>query len=98
MVDNVWLHSDEAQPGLLAYQVRRRKFAFSVADMGIGILTSLRKNPDYQSLSSSMDAIRKAIQPGVTRLDYGGLGFTQLINALADLWGNARIRSGGSPF
>jgi hypothetical protein len=45
-----------------------------------------------------MDAIRKAIQPGVTRLDYGGLVFTQLINALADLWGNARIRSGGSPF
>jgi anti-sigma regulatory factor (Ser/Thr protein kinase) len=94
MADNVWLHSDAAQPGVLAYQVRRRKFAFSVADTGIGILTSLKKNPDYQSLSSSMDAIRKAIQPGVTRFDHGGLGFTQLINALADLWGSVRVRSG----
>src|SRR6266853_3177550 len=44
MVDNIWMHSETTQPGLLAYQVRKRKFAFSVADTGIGVLASLKKN------------------------------------------------------
>jgi hypothetical protein len=82
MVDNMWLHSETAQPGLLAYQVHRRRFAFSVVETGIGILASLKKNSIYEDLSSSMDAIRYAIQPGVTRLDSGGLGFSNLIGAL----------------
>jgi hypothetical protein len=95
MVDNIWLHSETPQPGLLAYQVRRRKFAFSVADTGIGILASLTKNPRYKDVSSSMDAIRYAIQPGVSRFDdAGGLGFSELMNSLTDLWGSARVRSG----
>jgi len=46
MVDNAWLHSASDQPALLAYQVRNRRFAFSVADMGIGILRSLKQNPE----------------------------------------------------
>ena len=94
MVDNIWLHSETTQAGLLAYQVRRRKFAFSVADTGIGVLASLKKNPRYEQLSSSMEAIRYAIRPGVSRFADGGLGFSNLVRALADLWGNARIRSG----
>jgi hypothetical protein len=94
MVDNIWQHSETAQPGLLAYQVRRRKFAFSVADTGIGILASLRTSPRYRHLSSSMEALRSAIQPGVSRFEYGGLGFSELVNALADLWGSVRVRSG----
>jgi hypothetical protein len=94
MVDNIWLHSETTQSGLLAYQVRRRKFAFSVADTGIGVLASLKKNPRYEQLSSSMEAIRWAIRPGVSRFDDGGLGFSNLVRALSDLWGNARIRSG----
>jgi hypothetical protein len=94
MVDNIWQHSQTPHPGVLAYQIRRRNFAFSVADTGIGMLASLRTNARYRTLSSSMDAIRNAIQPGVSRSDDGGLGFSELINALADLWGNTRVRSG----
>ena len=94
MVDNIWLHSDAQDPGLVAYQVRRRKFAFSVLDTGIGVLASLRKNPRYQWLNSSMDGIKYAIQPGVSRFDGGGMGFPSLLHALADLWGNARLRTG----
>jgi len=95
MADNVWQHSQAEAPGLLAYQVRRRRFAFSVADTGIGVLASLRKNPRYRQLSSSMEAVRAAIEPGVSRfLDGGGMGFPSLLHALADLWGTARIRSG----
>jgi hypothetical protein len=94
MADNVWQHSETPDPGLLVYQVRRRKFAFSVADTGIGVLSSLRKNPRYRWLSSSMEAIDRAIRPGVSRYDGDGIGFPSLLHALADLWGNARIRSG----
>ncbi len=54
MVDNVWQHSESAHCGLLIYQVRPRRFAFSVVDAGIGVLASVS----------------------------------------AELWGNARIRSG----
>ena len=95
MVDNVWLHSETTAPGLLAYQIRRRKFAFSVIDTGIGVLDSLRRNHTYRYLSSSMEAIRKAIEPGTSRFENGGgMGFPSLFHALADLWGTARIRSG----
>ncbi|HTU32912.1 MAG TPA: hypothetical protein VMF66_03825 [Candidatus Acidoferrum sp.] len=95
MADNVWLHSNAHSPGLVAYQIRRRRFAFSVADVGVGVLASLRENPRYRQLSSSMEALRAAIEPGVSRFgDSGGMGFPSLLHALADLWGTARIRSG----
>lgn len=94
MVDNVWQHSESSVSSLLIYQVRRRKFAFSVVDTGIGVLPSLSKNPRYDWLRSSMEAIRLAIQPGVSRGDGGGMGFASLLNNMAELWGTARIRSG----
>ncbi len=95
MVDNVWLHSSADWPGLLAYQIRRRRFAFSVADLGIGVLRSLKQNPQHRYLSSSMDALQKAIQPGVSGHENGdGLGFPSLLHALAELWGITRLRSG----
>lgn len=94
MVDNTWLHSDAASLGLLAYQIRRRKFAFSVVDTGIGMLESLKQNPRIRYLSSSMEAIVKAIEPGVSRFEHGGMGFPSLFHALASLWGTVRIRSG----
>lgn len=94
MVDNVWEHAEIPTPGLLVYQVQQRRFRFSVVDTGIGILSSLRKNPQYRWLDSSMEAVGLAIRPGVSRSEGGGMGFPTLFHALADLWGNARLRSG----
>jgi len=94
MVDNAWLHSSCDDPALLVYQVRSKKFAFSVADLGVGVLESLSKNPQYGFLRSSMEAISFAIQPGVSRLENGGMGFATMLKSMAELWGNARIRSG----
>lgn len=95
MVDNVWTHGEAQHPGLLAYQIRRRKFAFSVLDTGIGMLNSLRQNAKFKYLTSSMEAIGKAVEPGVSRFDgNGGMGYPSLFHALASLWGTARIRSG----
>ena len=94
MVDNAWSHSFCDDPALLVYQVRSKKFAFSVADLGVGVLESLRKNPKYDFLRSSMDAITFAIEPGVSRLENGGMGFATMLKSIAELRGNARIRSG----
>ena len=94
MVDNAWSHSSCDDPALLVHQVRSRKFAFSVADLGIGVLESLSTNPKYNFLRSSMEAITFAIEPGVSRLDSGGMGFATMLRSMAELWGNARIRSG----
>jgi len=95
MVDNVWLHSSADGPGLVAYQIRRRKLAFCVADLGVGVLSSLKRNPEHRHLASSMDALQKAIQPGVSsHADGNGLGFPSLLHALAELWGTTRLRSG----
>jgi hypothetical protein len=94
MVDNAWLHSFCDEPALLVYQVRSGEFAFSVADLGVGVLESLSKNPKYGFLRSSMDAISFAIQPLVSRLENGGMGFATMLESMAELWGHARIRSG----
>jgi anti-sigma regulatory factor (Ser/Thr protein kinase) len=95
MVDNVWIHSSINLPGLLGYQIHRRKFAFCVADMGIGVLTSLKRNSRYRHLASSMDALELAITPGASALkDGSGLGFPTLLHCLAELWGHVRFRSG----
>jgi hypothetical protein len=94
MVDNAWWHSSCDDPVLLVYQVRSKKFVFSVADLGVGVLESLSKNPKYNFLRSSMEAISFAIQPGVSRLEDGGMGFATMLQSMAELWGNARIRSG----
>ena len=74
MVDNVWLHSATDLPGLLAYQIRRRKFAFSVADLGIGVLSSLRKNAQFRYLnSSSMRQRSSAVESPLNRTPRNGM-------------------------
>jgi len=48
-----------------------------------------------RQLSSSLEAIRNAIESGVSRYQDGnGMGFPSLLHALADLWRTARICSG----
>jgi anti-sigma regulatory factor (Ser/Thr protein kinase) len=96
MVDNVWEHSETSVPGLVAFEVRHRRLNFAVADLGIGVLQSLRKNPHYRFLNSSMEALQKAILKGVSRLQgqSRGYGFSRLLKAVAELWGFTRLRSG----
>jgi hypothetical protein len=95
IVDNVWRHSCSKSPSLLAYQVGARAFSFCVADMGIGVLASLRKNRQFSYLSTSVEALEEAVKPNVSRLQNGsGLGFDKLVRALADFWGRTRLRSG----
>jgi len=95
IVDNVWRHSGSDTPSLLSYQIRNRMFSFCVADMGIGVLASLRRNRQFSYLTTSVEALEEAVKPSVSRLANGsGLGFDILIRALTDLWGQTRLRSG----
>lgn len=94
MADNVWQHSQTKIPGLIAYEIRRRRMAFAVADIGIGALESLRTNPKHRHLATSMDALQTVILPGASRFESGGYGFSTLFQAIAELWGIARLRTG----
>jgi anti-sigma regulatory factor (Ser/Thr protein kinase) len=94
IIDNVFQHSQTELPGLFGYQLSRRKVTFCVADLGVGVLKSLRQNPQYRHLMTSMDALQTAIAPGVSRFDAGGYGFSTLLRSVAELWGKTRLRSG----
>ncbi len=95
MVDNVWEHSKTSIPGLAGYEVAHQRLDFAVADLGIGILQSIRRNPSYRFLNSSMEALQKAILRGVSRFrnQDRGYGFSTLLQSVAELWGFTRLRS-----
>jgi anti-sigma regulatory factor (Ser/Thr protein kinase) len=94
--DNVINHSDSKTGGFLqviAYP-KDHLIAFTVADAGIGILTSLREG--FPALENEVEAIDEAIKAGITRnKEYGqgnGLAGTQRITALTG--GSLDILSG----
>lgn len=94
--DNVINHSTSKSGGFLqviAYP-KDHLIAFTVADAGIGILTSLREG--FPALENEVEAIDEAIKAGVTRnKEYGqgnGLAGTQRITALTG--GSLDILSG----
>jgi hypothetical protein len=81
---------------LVGYAVEESMAVFSVADVGIGILTSLRSHPAYERIHLHKDAIRAALHDGTSRFgpNTRGLGFRQIFKALAAQWGYLRFRSG----
>jgi anti-sigma regulatory factor (Ser/Thr protein kinase) len=96
LTNNVWDHSERTDTGLLAFQVRNRKFTLVIADLGIGILESLRRNPLYSSISTHRAAMEKSLVPGVSRFGdlSRGMGFIDFLSVVTDLHGIARLRTG----
>ncbi len=96
IINNVWEHAQAPGPGLLAYQLEVGRVQFGVADLGIGVLNSLRTNPAYRAVTTSMAALKRAMIVGVSRFpDAGrGYGFDTVLRAAADHWGGARLRTG----
>lgn len=95
--DNVPLHSENVESGLVAFQGGVGIFELVVSDRGIGVLASLRKNPEYQHLAHSGEALDVAVADGGSRFgkDSGhGYGIGQLYRALASVDGDVRFRSG----
>lgn len=98
MAENVVLHAQAPTAALIGYQASPGVALFCVADVGIGVLASLQSRRTYRNLKRHNEAIRMALQDGVTRLDPdeggGGFGFRQVFRALTDQWGTLRFRSG----
>jgi len=95
--ENVHLHSQRVDDGIVGFSAARDRFEFVVGDSGIGILNSLRSHPDYAELHDGGEALRMALQNGTSR--YGrasghGLGFNALFVGLAALNAELRFRSG----
>lgn len=95
--ENVYQHSDRPETGLVAYAASMGIFEFVVADAGVGVLTSLRQNPEFAALADSGEALRIAASDGGSR--YGrstgrGYGIGRLFRALAHDAAELRFRSG----
>ena len=96
MSENALLHSESPVTPLVGYMADAGSAQFSVVDVGIGVRTSLNRNPIYQDLEDDVVAIQRSLRPGVTsRTDgRGGFGFQSVFKALAEQWGELRFRSG----
>lgn len=95
--DNVYAHSGRIETGLAAYAVSDGAFEFVVADAGLGVLASLKQNPEFANLENSGEALRAALSDGTSRFarESGhGYGIGQLFRALAHERGDLRFRSG----
>lgn len=94
--DNIYEHSDAPDTGVVAYAVSPTSFEFVVADRGVGVLQSLRRNPRFAGITDSGRAIELAITEGVSRFpeESGrGQGFNQLFRALVGHNAELRFRS-----
>ncbi len=62
---NVLEHSSSSQGGNVCatYNRRRKKISIGISDIGIGLMTSLAK---YHNIKNEIDAIRKAVTPGIS--------------------------------
>lgn len=94
---NIHEHSDAASTGVLAFRAVGGVFEFVAADLGVGVLTSLKKCADYSLLSDHGDALEVALKDGASRFGSNsnrGYGFRPIFIGLLNLRGALRFRSG----
>jgi hypothetical protein len=97
IVDNVLEHSEAAGAGFVVFGSRTGSFEFAVADDGIGVLASLRSNPEYAYLTDEGDALQCALTDGESRFGRAakrGTGFSTLFRSLVNMNASLRFRSG----
>jgi hypothetical protein len=96
MLENAVIHSEAAVSPIAGYAVGEGRAHFCVADVGIGVLKSLRQCGDFGHLRLHTHAIRTALHDGNSRFgkQRGGFGFREVFKALAAQWGDLRFRSG----
>ena len=94
---NISEHSNAHASGVIAFRAGPCSFEFVVADLGIGVLQSLRSSEMYPSIGDEGAALRAALSEGVSRYGPGsgrGLGFRPLFLGLMNNEGELRFRSG----
>lgn len=95
---NIEEHSGDSKLGVIAFEIAERFIGIYASDRGCGVLDSLRRHPAFSGLDDSGEALRLAIQEGVsssTQLGRG-MGFRPIFRGLASLSALLRFRSGDS--
>lgn len=96
MAGNIGEHSLTPRSAMIGYEFAHGRITCCIADVGVGVLESLRTNPKYQRLQTSAQALDEALKDGVSRFGESGrgYGFSDLLRAIAEQWGIARLRTG----
>ena len=100
MVNNVPDHSKPEghpmSPALVGCHIKPGCVHFAVSDLGDGALVSLHRNPRWQHLSGSRQALLAIIEKNATAkaLHAEGSGFKELFAAFANRGGSMRLLSG----
>lgn len=97
MTSNLVEHSERSETGIVAYRWSRLEFEYVVADSGIGMLRSLKKNAYYLNLANSGQALETAVQEGESRHGHNvghGFGFRDLLKNIANRNSYLRFHSG----
>lgn len=99
MLDNVFEHSQRPESGMVGYMASSEYLDICVCDAGIGVLSSLKKNPAYAYLADAGMALALATKEGTSRFptDHGGEGrghgFRTLFRGLNSLDAEIRLRT-----
>lgn len=97
LADNVLQHSEAAPTGIAAFARSTDRFEYVIADAGIGMLSSLRKTPEFAALRDDLEALPLAITPGISRRGRNsgfGYGYRAVFSPLRAASGSVRLRSG----
>lgn len=93
---NITEHSGREETGYIAFRARRGEFEFIVSDSGIGVLESLKQNPQYANLTDAGRALELVLTDGISRHHQDaqrGRGFRPLFVGLANISDRVRFRS-----
>lgn len=95
MASNAAEHAGAAIPPVATFETSAATWAFSVTDVGCGVVESLKRNPDYATVADGRTALSHALRHGVsgTGKPGRGTGFTTLFKALIDRHCTIRFRS-----
>ncbi len=102
MADNIPRHSTEDSEQLpfhlVAWHVNDGSSAIAVIDHGIGILSSLTRNPKWSSISNDRDAIKKAVCENASSVVQAseGNGFETFTRNFLGIGGMITITSGSA--
>lgn len=95
--DNVIEHSQNIASGSILFAVQTNKFEFIVLDSGVGLVQSLKQNPQFSDLSDAGTALDLALTDGVSSHGENsgkGYGFRPLFLGLANISKSVRFCSG----
>ncbi len=96
LAGNAASHSASPWGGFIAAQTYRQGSYLAVGDLGMGIRRHLIRNPKWSHLTTDEEAIKKAMEPGVSgTADRRGYGFDYVLEELEQTAGaELLIRSG----